>query len=263
MRIPLYHLDAFTATPFSGNPAAVCVLAAWLPDATLQAIAAENNLSETAFVVADGAQFQLRWFTPTVEVDLCGHATLATAAVLFEREARTAIVFRTRSGELPVTRDGGWLTMDFPRIDAAKLALDALDLSSLGATPLEVHRAKNGNLMAIYGSAAEVAALKPDFAKLRLFGPIGIMTTAQGIEHDFVSRTFVPGCGIDEDPVTGSAHCTLGPYWAAHLGKPRLEARQISARGGEVRCEVLEDRVLLSGQVARYAEGAILLPDDG
>lgn len=262
MRIPLYHLDAFTAAPFSGNPAAVCMLAAWLPDKTLQAIAAENNLSETAFVVADGAQFRLRWFTPTVEVDLCGHATLATAAVLFELEANTAVVFQTRSGELRVSRDGGWLTMDFPRIDASEIPSGAADLSSLGATPLEVYRAKNGNLMAVYGSAAEVAALKPDFAKLRLLGPIGIMTTAPGIEHDFVSRTFVPGCGIDEDPVTGSAHCTLAPYWAARLGKPHLHARQTSARGGEVRCEVLADRVLLSGQVARYAEGAILLPDD-
>jgi PhzF family phenazine biosynthesis protein len=259
VRIPLYQIDAFTAKPFSGNPAAVCPLETWLDDATLQAIAAENNLAETAFFVADGGDFDLRWFTPAIEVDLCGHATLATGWVLFHRFdwEPDSIEFWTRSGTLTVTRDGDRLAMDFPsRAPAPAAGIDAV-ASALGAKPKELLAARDA--LALFGSEAEVRALKPDFAKLAALDHFAVIATAPGGDGktDFVSRFFAPKAGIPEDPVTGSAHCTLIPFWAARLGKAKLFARQISARGGEVWCENRGDRVTIAGHCAPVIEGTI------
>src|SRR5688572_15019571 len=249
MKLPLYQLDAFTDRLFAGNPAAVCPLPRWLPDATMQAIAAENNLSETAFLVAEGVDFGLRWFTPEVEVDLCGHATLAAAKVVLERlrPGAASVRFRSQSGPLAVARArdaanaADWLELDFPARPAAPSDAPAARLAALraglGGAPLEVRSSVRDHLV-VYGSEAEVAALRPDSAALAELGRAGFIATAPGAECDFVSRFFAPAFGIDEDPVTGSAHCVLAPYWAQRLGKRVLSARQISRRGGVLRCEL-------------------------
>jgi PhzF family phenazine biosynthesis protein len=262
MRLPLYQIDAFTGDLFSGNPAAVCPLERWLPDATMQAIAAENNLAETAFFVRDGADYALRWFTPTVEVDLCGHATLASGFVVmkFLEPERKAVSFQTvKAGALTVSRDGDLLAMDFPSRPAVPTGAPAGLLEALGGAPRAVLRARD--FLVVYETAADVAALKPDFAALAAVENCwaAIATAPGGDGVDFVSRFFAPAQGVPEDPVTGSSHCTLTPYWAERLGKKTLEARQISRRGGALRCTQNGDRVTIAGRAVLYLEGEISL----
>lgn len=261
MKIPCFHVDAFTGQAFSGNPAAVCLLPEWLPDATLQAIAAENNLSETAFTVPRGDVFDLRWFTPVVEVDLCGHATLAAAFVFFSagNHRHPVIQFHSRSGTLSVTCAGEVLTLDFPARPAEPCAPPEILVRGLGSRPTVVFKARD--YLAVFETAAAVRALRPDFATLKTLDCLGIIATAPGEDCDFVSRFFAPGAGIDEDPVTGSAHCTLIPYWARRLGKTRLQARQVSRRGGELFCEAAGDRVRIGGKAVLYLRGEIVLDD--
>ncbi len=258
MDLPLFQIDAFTGHVFGGNPAAVCPLERWLPDSTLQAIASENNLSETAFFVPQGADFQLRWFTPATEVDLCGHATLATAALILDRlePGRAGVRFHTRSGVLEVARAGEMLAMDFPSLPAAPVALDPLVSEALGAAPSALLRAER-DYLAVFETEAQVAALTPDLAALRVLPRPGMIATAPGTAVDFVSRFFAPALGVPEDPVTGSAHCTLVPYWAARLGKSTFRARQVSRRGGELECVAAGARVTIKGRTAFYLEGRI------
>jgi PhzF family phenazine biosynthesis protein len=260
MRLKLFQVDAFTRRLFGGNPAAIVPLESWLPDATLQAIAAENNLSETAYFVKQGERYHLRWFTPSVEVNLCGHATLASAWVLWEKlgERAPLIRFDTRSGELRVTRADGLLWLDFPADPPRPCTAPPALVSGLGVPPREVLLA--GNYVALYDDEGAVRALAPDFRQLATLDNHGVIVTAPGKDCDFVSRFFAPKFGIDEDPVTGSAHCTLAPLWAGRLGKTSLRARQISHRGGELRCELAGERVRIGGQAAGYLEGAIELP---
>ena len=262
MEIKQFQVDAFASTLFKGNPAAVCPLESWLADGLMQAIAAENNLSETAFFVPAGNGFELRWFTPVKEVDLCGHATLATAHVLYNHLGyeHPRIVFSTRSGDLRVARSGDGLTMDFPaRRTKLCVMQDALE-KALGKKPKALYSADD--YMAVFSSEAEVRALQPDMAALRGLDLRGVIATAPGDDVDFVSRFFAPGAGIPEDPVTGSAHCTLTPFWSRQLGKSRLSARQISARGGDLLCELRDDRVFISGTATTFLEGVIHLPDE-
>lgn len=260
--LPLYQVDAFTDRPFAGNPAAVCPLEAPIPEALMQDIAAENNLSETAFFHPHGDAFSLRWFTPTTEVDLCGHATLASAFVLMTalEPSRTQVTFRTRSGLLSVDRRGDDLVLDFPAYPAAPADAEtrARVADALRVQPVEVVRARA--LFAVLDSAAAVRAFTPDFAALsRLPTTIGI--TAAGTDEarpvDFVSRYFAPTFGVNEDPVTGSAHCTLAPYWAARLGKQVLRARQVSRRGGELSCGLAGDRVHIGGTARLVITGTL------
>lgn len=260
MDIPLYQIDAFTGRVFGGNPAAVCPLEAWLPDATLQAIAAENNLSETAFFVPEGGDFKLRWFTPANEVDLCGHATLATGALILTRldPSRSSARFHTQSGVLEVARDGDWFTMDFPVRPGKTVEPSAAVAEALGRAPVELLQGER-DYLAVFAREEDVRGLAPDFSRLETLERPGMIVTAPGNEVDFVSRFFIPAFGISEDPVTGSAHCTLTPYWAKRLGKSTLTARQISARGGELLCEQRGDRVLIKGRAAFYLEGTIKL----
>jgi PhzF family phenazine biosynthesis protein len=262
MLIPLYQVDAFvTGEPFTGNPAAVCPLETWLPDAVMQAIAAENNLSETAFFVAESDGYRLRWFTPTTEVDLCGHATLAAGFVVFRslRPAADSVTFATQqAGSLTVARDGDKLALDFPARPATACAPSAPLAAALGRCPSALLAARD--FLAVYESAEDVALLRPDFAALAKLERFAVIATAPGSGGvDFVSRFFAPARGVDEDPVTGSAHCTLVPYWAARLGKDRLEARQLSRRGGALSCAVAGDRVTIVGRAVLYLEGSITL----
>jgi PhzF family phenazine biosynthesis protein len=258
----IYQIDAFSGRVFGGNPAAVCPLDAWLPDATMQAIATENNLSETAFFVPRGEDFALRWFTPATEVDLCGHATLATGALILRKLApfRERVRFHTRSGVLEVGSEGELLVMDFPAWPAGPTGADEREAvaAALGATPTEVHAATR-DYLAVFDDEAMVRDLAPDSARLAALPRHGMIATAPGGEVDFVSRFFAPAVGIDEDPVTGSAHCTLTPYWSARLGKKELAARQISARGGELICVDTGERVIIKGRAAFYLEGTIQL----
>lgn len=255
-QLPLYQVDAFTDHIFGGNPAAVCPLTEWLPEATLQAIARENNLSETAFFVREGDAYRIRWFTPMVEVDLCGHATLAAAFVFFQHIEPTAVqvVFSSAYGPLTVRRDGARLCMDFPSKPPRPCALPPALVEAMGTYPVQVLEA--GPYLLVYRSRAEVAALQPEMGQLTALGA-KVIATAPGDAVDFVSRFFAPSVGIPEDPVTGSAHCTLTPYWARRLGKTTLQAQQISARGGVLTCELREDRVLLTGAAVLYLEGRI------
>ena len=265
MRIPFTQVDAFAGQPFAGNPAAVMPLDAWLPDSTLQAIAAENNLSETAFTVAadnGGVDYDLRWFTPTTEVVLCGHATLASGHVLLGD--RHTLRFRTRkAGVLTVTRDGDLLTLELPAWPPAPNPVPGL-AEALGAAPATVLTRGDDYVLAVYDSAAQVRALAPDFRAIAALkgGDVLCIVTAPGdAGHDVVSRAFAPGAGIDEDPVTGSAHAILAPYWAARLGRERFRAFQASARGGEVDCRLAGDRVVLGGRCVTVIEGVFILPD--
>jgi PhzF family phenazine biosynthesis protein len=260
MRLPIYQVDAFADKLFGGNPAAVCPLPQWLPDATMQAIAAENNLAETAFFVREGGDYALRWFTPTVEVDLCGHATLASGHIVFSflEPKRESVNFQTlKAGTLSVARRGDLLEMDFPARPAELVTPPADLLAALGGKPREVLKARDH--MVIYDSAAEVSALKPDFTALaKITSSWAAMATAPGDNGiDFVSRFFAPRQGIDEDPATGSSHCTLVPYWAKRLGKTELEARQLSRRVGALRCALRGDRVSIGGRAVLYLEGQI------
>jgi PhzF family phenazine biosynthesis protein len=260
MRIPLYQIDAFTSRLFGGNPAAVCPLTEWLPEATMQAIAAENNLAETAFFVPQGNGYLLRWFTPTVEVELCGHATLASGYVvtrILVPERRSVSFDTLKAGLLEVKRDGDLLAMDFPAWPPQATPADPRVLAALGAAPAESFVAR-GRTLAVYDRAEDVARLQPDFAAMRRVKGADAIATAPGRDGiDFVSRYFAPNYGVDEDPVTGSAHCVLTPYWAARLGKEQLTARQISARGGELTCTLRGARVTIAGHAVLYLEGAI------
>ena len=263
MELKLYQVDAFADRLFAGNPAAVCPLEAWLPEATMQAIARENNLSETAFFVAEPEGLRIRWFTPTTEVKLCGHATLASGYVYFHHVAPQAerVVFNSLSGPLTVSRDGDLLTLDFPVIPVEPVTVPALMESALGTRPLEVYAADDW--LVVLDSAERVRSLQPSMALLKQLERRGVIVTARGDDCDFVSRFFVPKYGIDEDPVTGSAHTKLTPYWAMKLGKPQLHARQLSARGGELFCELRGERVLISGRAVPYMQGIITLPHTG
>jgi len=260
MRIPIYQIDAFTDRLFGGNPAAVCPLERWLPDAAMQAIAAENNLSETAFFVPAGDGFELRWFTPAKEVDLCGHATLATGHLLLRHlePDRERVAFATRSGRLEVSRDGERLSMDFPAYPPRPVDAPAGLFEALGHEAEAVLR--SNVLMVVLRGERAVRALAPDLGAMVRAGLDEAIVTARGVDCDFVSRFFAPGLGIPEDPVTGSAHCTLVPYWASRLGKTRLHARQVSRRGGELLCELRGDRVTIAGRAVTYLEGTIELP---
>ncbi|HXG59560.1 MAG TPA: PhzF family phenazine biosynthesis protein [Thermoanaerobaculia bacterium] len=252
-----YQVDAFASRPFEGNPAAVCPLDRWLDDRLMQSIAAENNLSETAFFVPTAKGFHLRWFTPVAEVDLCGHATLAAAHVVFGTLGwpKDAVTFATRSGDLTVTRDGDRLWMDFPSRPPRPVEAPAALLDGLRVAPVEVLAADDW--VVVLRDEAAVRSIAPDFPRLRQAGLRGVTVTARGETADFVSRFFAPGLGIDEDPVTGSAHCELAPYWAPKLGSSRMRAQQVSKRGGEVLCELRGDRVLLGGTAITFMEGWI------
>ncbi len=260
MRIPIYQVDAFTGEVFRGNPAAVCPLERWRDEPTMQAIAAENNLSETAFFVARGRDYDIRWFTPAAEVDLCGHATLASGWVVFHwlDAARTSVTFHSKSGPLVVERAGELLAMEFPSRPAELCPPPAGLREALGAVPRETLQSRD--LLVVLGSEAEVGSLEPDFDRVKTVSPFAVIVTAPGRDSDFVSRFFAPNVGIPEDPVTGSAHCTLIPYWARRLGKKTLHARQISARGGEIFCEDLGERVIVAGRAVPYLEGSIDVP---
>jgi predicted PhzF superfamily epimerase YddE/YHI9 len=259
MRLPIYQVDAFTDKLFSGNPAAICPLPSWLPDATMQAIAAENNLAETAFFVNGSDGYLLRWFTPTVEVDLCGHATLASAHIVFNvlEPQRESIGFRTlKAGTLTVVRRGDMLVMDFPARPPSPAEPAPGLLAALGGKPREVLRARD--YLVVYGSAAEVSALTPDFAALARVDCWAAVGTASGENGvDFVSRFFAPAQGVPEDPVTGSSHCTLVPYWAQRLDKTELVAHQLSRRGGVLHCALQDDRVSIGGRAVLYLQGQI------
>lgn len=257
--IRLFHVDAFASAVFSGNPAAVCPLDRWLDESTMQSIAAENNLSETAFLVRERDGWKIRWFTPTCEVDLCGHATLASAWVVLNRldPGASSVTFSSRSGPLTVARDGDRLALDFPARPPAPCAVPPGLVEGLGLAPREVQRARD--LMAVYDREEDVRALAPDFARLATLDSLGIIATAPGRDADFVSRFFAPGHGVLEDPVTGSSHCTLIPYWAKRLGKTELRALQVSRRGGELTCALRGDRVRIAGKVAPYLEGMIAI----
>jgi len=257
MKLNLYQVDAFTDRLFGGNPAAVVVLDGWLPDRVLAAIAAENNLAETAFVIARPDVSPLRWFTPTVEVDLCGHATLATAQILFRYHfpGLARLVFSTRSGELAVTRDGDLLSMDFPSRPGKPAEVTEAMIAAIGAKPTQVFLARD--LLVVFDSESQVRSLQPDLQRVAALDAFAVIVSAPGDKVDFISRFFAPRAGIPEDPVTGSAHCTLVPYWAARLGKSKLSARQISARGGDLMCELKGDRVTIAGRTVEYLRGEI------
>ncbi|MBI4749306.1 MAG: PhzF family phenazine biosynthesis protein [Acidobacteria bacterium] len=257
MKLKMFQVDAFTNRLFGGNPAAVVPLEDWLSEATMQAIAAENNLSETAFIVPEGNDFGLRWFTPAVEVDLCGHATLATAHVIFTEldPSREVVHFHTRSGRLTVTRDSDRLSMDFPSRKPVPVEAPPSLISALGAQPAAV--LKSRDFFVVFETEAEVRALTPDFPALGRLDTLGIIVTAKGDTVDFVSRFFAPYAGINEDPVTGSAHCTLIPYWSERLGKTSLHALQVSRRGGELFVEDRGERVKISGNAVTFLRGEI------
>lgn len=261
MRVPFQQVDSFTSEPFGGNPAGVCVLSAERDAAWMQNVAREMNLAATAFVRPEGDGFRLRWFTTTVELDLCGHATLAAAHVLWETgrlAASAAAPFQTHSGLLTARRAEDWIEMDFPATSVAEApAPDAL-LQALAVSPRYVGRSRFDYLVELDGEAA-VRALRPDLAKLRAVETRGVIVTARSDRpgDDFVSRFFAPAVGIDEDPVTGSAHCALAPYWSERLGKTAFRARQVSSRGGVLKVQLNEDRVLIAGQAVTVLSGEL------
>lgn len=263
MRVPIFQIDAFADRRFGGNPAAVMPLPAFLDDSILQAIAAENNQAETAFLVRDGADWQLRWFTPAVEVPLCGHATLASSWVVMERLEPGAgrAVFHTRSGALAVRRNGAAFVMDFPARPATVVEAPPALEAALGARPVEVLH-DGFNYVAVLAEPEAVRGLAPDLRAIRgLEGVDGVIVTARGDRgYDCVSRYFAPAKGIDEDPVTGGAHCALAPFWSSRLGKPEVRAFQASARGGEIVCRVAGGRVELEGSCVFYFEGEAEIP---
>lgn len=264
MRIPLFHVDAFTEQPFRGNPAAVCFLDSWLDEGRLRKVAAENNLSETAFLVPAKEGYELRWFSPLCEVRLCGHATLASGHILLNlrQPQRDSVRFETKfHGTLTVRKAGEFLAMDFPALFPQRCAnppdiwRDALAMKSL---PSEVVEADETYILVV-DRPETVRNVRPNFVQLRSLHPNVVAITARGEDVDFVSRYFAPSYGIPEDPVTGSAHCILAPYWAKRLGKAKLHARQLSERGGELWCEVAGDRVLLKGKAVVTLEGSLLI----
>ena len=261
MKLQIFQADAFTDQLFGGNPAAVVPLTEWLPAPLMQKIAIENNLAETAFFIPQGEDFELRWFTPELEIDLCGHATLATAHILFTELGyeKDVIHFHTlKAGTLSVTRNDNLYTLNFPSRPASNCNEPAGLLIAIGGkTPTEILSSRD--IMLVYENEAEVLALKPNFAALAKIDVMGVIATAKGNNCDFVSRFFIPAAGINEDPVTGSAHCNLIPYWAEKLGKNKLHAFQVSERRGELWCELKGDRVLMSGKVITYLKGEIYI----
>lgn len=259
MKIPTYYVDAFTDKVFKGNPAAVCILESWLSDETLQNIAFENNHSETAFVTVCHSPYELRWFTPTIEVDLCGHATLATAYVFrqFLDYRENMIEFDTKSGLLAAGYEGDYISMIFPRRPAKLCDVPERLITGLGIHPLEVYKSRD--YLVVFNDEEEVRSIQPLWDDLRLPECLGIIVTAKGNEVDFVSRFFAPNAGINEDPVTGSAHSTLIPYWAHRLKKKQLCAIQVSRRGGSLLCEDLDTSVRMSGKAVSYLTGYINL----
>ncbi len=259
MEISVFQVDAFTSKVFTGNPAAVCPLETWIPDSSLQSIAAENNLAETAFFVRSRQGIELRWFTPVCEVELCGHATLATAHVLFTefQIPEETLCFQTKSGELTVSRKGDQLELDFPSRPPEVVPGHPGLVSALGGEPCEVLAARD--YLVRYRTEQEVKALEPDMSGLMNIDRFAVIVTGPGTDCDFVSRFFAPAKGIPEDPVTGSAHCTLIPYWAEQLGKTELYARQVSRRGGELSCTLAGDRVRMAGKAVLFLKGTIYL----
>ena len=257
MNIPLFHVDAFTGRVFAGNPAAVCPLETWPDDATLQQIAAENNLSETAFFSPEGDALRLRWFTPEVEVDLCGHATLASAFVIMRylEPGRTGVRFLSKSGELRVEKSDDLYTLDFPSRPPDPCPASKEIAAALGKAPADLLASRD--YVAVYQSEDDVRSLAPDMEALKSLDRFAVIATAPGNSVDFVSRFFAPAQGIAEDPVTGSAHCTLTPYWSRRLGKTQLHALQVSRRGGELWCEDRGARVYISGKAALFSRGLI------
>ena len=261
MPFQIFQVDAFTDRIFGGNPAAICPLRIWLPDEILQAIARENNQAETAFFTPSGNGFHLRWFTPEIEMDLCGHATLATAHVLYNHlgYVEDEIIFHSASGNLSVFRKDGRLVLDFPARMPVPASLPEVIVSGMGKTPLEVYKSRD--YLLVYETEADILSLRPDVALLNTINldPGGIIATARGNSSDFVSRFFTPQASIFEDPVTGSAHCSLIPFWAARLGKNKLFARQLSRRQGELFCENHGSRVRIGGTAVTYSEGTLLI----
>jgi len=257
MKLDIYQIDAFANQVFEGNPAAVVPLKEWLPDELLQKIAVENNLSETAFIVLEKDSYRIRWFTPGAEVDLCGHATLASGYVFFEilNHPTNEIRFNSRSGELIVSKQGDELVLDFPRTKITPCEAPDVLVRGLGKQPIESYLCDD--YMLVFESEQDIASMQPDFNALGQVECRGIIVTAASNEYDFVSRFFTPQCGINEDPVTGSAHCALAPYWAEKLDKRSLNARQISSRGGNLRCDVVGDRVFIAGKAIKYLQGTI------
>lgn len=253
----IYQVDAFTDHIFGGNPAAVCPMASWLSKMEMQQIAMENNLSETAFFVKENDIFHIRWFTPEMEIDLCGHATLASAHVIFNHLffREDTIKFRYHGGDLTVKKINGLLSMDFPSVPSKKIDVTDLITISLGKKPKEAYIARD--LMAVFESENDIVHLKPDFIKMSEIDSLGVIVTAPGDKVDFVSRFFAPSAGITEDPVTGSAHCMLIPYWAKRLGKNKLEALQLSKRIGKLSCEFKGERVEIAGKAVTYLVGDI------
>lgn len=265
-RYPIFQVDAFTDRVFHGNPAAVVPLPAWLDERVMQSVAAENNLSETAFIVGEGADWSIRWFTPSAEVDLCGHATLAAAwVVIHEMGADVdAVHFESASGPLTVRRkEGGLLALDFPARPPrpADGGLRDAVTRALGEQPEVVMQAND--LLAVYRNPASVLEMTPDMARVAELDARGVIVTAPGKDCDFISRFFAPGVGVPEDPVTGSAHCTLIPYWAKRLEVTRLHGRQVSRRGGELFCRHMGERVEIAGHAVRFLDGVIHLPEEG
>lgn len=258
----IFQIDAFTDKLYSGNPAAVCILENWIDDTIMQKIAMENNLAETAFAVRDGSQYIIRWFTPEVEVDLCGHATLATAFVLFENynlSASSIEFFSPRSGKLLVEKgENGLLILDFPTDDIRSIEPIQMLNEAIGKNPVYTLKGKTDYLL-IYDSQEEIEQLKPNFFLLNQLDARGVIVSAPGDEVDFVSRFFAPQCGVNEDPVTGSAHTSLIPYWSKVLGKPTLVAKQLSKRGGDIYCEFLDKRVKIAGRAVPYLKGEIII----
>ncbi len=258
MEIPFYQVDAFTRRIFSGNPAGVCLLESWLDDSTMQAIAAENNLPETAFLVGGAGRYEIRWFSPLVEIDLCGHATLASAYVIFtfaNPDLATVQFFSPRSGALAVTKDKELLTLDFPAQPPVACAMPDKLIAGLGRRPVAV--LQSADYLAVFDNETEVRTLQPDLEALKALDLRGVIVTAPGESVDFVSRFFAPKVGIDEDPVTGSAHCALIPYWKSRLNKTAFHALQLSDRGGELFCADHGGRVAISGAAACYLQGSI------
>jgi PhzF family phenazine biosynthesis protein len=259
MKIPLYQIDAFASKVFAGNPAAVCPLDGWLEDALMQAVAMENNLSETAFFVPLDQGYHIRWFTPAAEVDLCGHATLASAYTIFTHidSSKNEVTFQSRSGPLTVAKQGDLLAMDFPAQPPSPCESSAPLIKALGAKPLEVLRSED--YFVVFPSEQDVRGMDPDMGLLRKVDLRGVIVTAKGKKVDFVSRFFAPKYGVNEDPVTGSAHCALIPYWSGKLGRKDLIAHQVSKRGGELFCKDRGDRVIIAGRAVSYMEGVITI----
>lgn len=260
MKLEIFQVDAFTNVPFGGNPAAVMPLREWLADDVMQSIAAENNLSETAFFVKEGDRYNIRWFTPTMEVNLCGHATLASAHVIFnelELENDSIAFHSDKSGALGVERRGGRLVLDFPAYDITEIEQSDALAQALGTVPVKVWSAINNGVMVRLETEQDVRDLEPDFHALAQLDHERVYVTAAGETCDFASRMFAPKIGIAEDPVTGAMHCTLVPYWAEQLGRRELFARQVSKRGGELFCEFSGDRVKIGGNAVTFLKGEI------